>query len=177
VRERPCSRVDEVWSASSEKKVNTDQAPRRRWTLPATHRCYTTRTPQQMAWYFTTAIHSYPQITNQITYRSAIGSKGEQCSSPPLREGMGSTSFKNNRLARRRERETAACREFVLPQGIFSDGSGDAKYSNDANCLCKILFPSILPVHLTFTTFQTEPRFDYVEIYGCEVPLSPRASC
>jgi hypothetical protein len=62
------------------------------------------------------------------------------------------------------------CREFVLPQGIFSDGSGDAKYSNDADCLWKILSPSSLPVHLTFTRFQTELEFDYVEIYGCNVP-------
>lgn len=54
---------------------------------------------------------------------------------------------------------------FTESAGIFDDGSGDYRYSNNAVCKWKITPPNPQALTLTFESFNTEPENDLLRIY------------
>jgi hypothetical protein len=54
---------------------------------------------------------------------------------------------------------------FTDSAGIFDDGSGDKKYNNSAICKWKIVPENLVPLTLTFESFNTEAETDILRIY------------
>jgi Zn-dependent metalloprotease len=53
----------------------------------------------------------------------------------------------------------------IAETGAFSDGSGNANYSDNANCKWVIAPTGATQITLNFTEFDTETDFDYVTVY------------
>ena len=66
--------------------------------------------------------------------------------------------------------DPCVCTTFERQEGVFSDGSGDSNYLNDADCAWKIISPFSTPVHLFFQEFETELNYDFVTIFACSDP-------
>ena len=54
---------------------------------------------------------------------------------------------------------------FTDSSGTFDDGSGDKKYNNNAICKWKISPENLVPVTLTFESFNTEAGNDMLRVY------------
>lgn len=54
---------------------------------------------------------------------------------------------------------------FNSPSGLFDDGSGDKKYSNNSICKWRIIPEQLVPLSLTFNYFDLEEGKDFLKIY------------
>jgi len=54
---------------------------------------------------------------------------------------------------------------FTDSAGVFDDGSGDKKYNNSAICKWKIIPENLVPLTLTFESFDTETANDVLRVY------------
>ncbi|MBK9359181.1 MAG: C10 family peptidase [Bacteroidales bacterium] len=54
---------------------------------------------------------------------------------------------------------------FTDSAGVFDDGSGDKKYNNSAICKWKIIPENLVPLTLTFESFNTETDNDVLRVY------------
>ncbi len=57
--------------------------------------------------------------------------------------------------------------------GVFSDGSGSSNYSNNMNCTWLIAPSGATSINLTFTSFNTEAGYDFVQVYNGSNALAP----